>query len=178
MGVPFFITFLLSIVFLSVGVTGLGDFASMAWSPRLRFSVAADFVAELNGGALSERLRGEFKKHYFPLSKSPTMSLGEAKDGWWVITDEDGGRTYTLSQEDGVLNVYHGSLPHFEMVGDYIAILRCASGFALFLVSLYLMCFFLYLEERESGRMMKNVKSFVKLREFFEAHENGKARKQ
>ena len=35
------------------------------------------------------------------------------------------------------------------------------------------MGFFLYLEERESGRIMKNVKSFVKLRQFLEQYQKG-----
>jgi len=47
-------------------------------------------------------------------------------------------------------------------------IFRCALGFLLFLVSLYLMGFFLYLEERESGRIMKNIRSFAKLRRLLE----------
>ena len=70
-----------------------------------------------------------------------------------------------------MLNVYHGSLPHLHLEANYFAVFRCFSGFVLFLISLYLMGFFLYLEERESGRIMKNVKSFVKIRQFLERHE-------
>ena len=36
------------------------------------------------------------------------------------------------------------------------------------------MGFLLYLEERESGRIMKNVKSFTKLRQFLERRQKGK----
>ncbi len=35
------------------------------------------------------------------------------------------------------------------------------------------MGFLLYLEERESGRIMKNVKSFAKLRQFLERRQKG-----
>ena len=70
-----------------------------------------------------------------------------------------------------MLKVYHGSFPRLHLEADYFAVLRCFSGFILFFISLYLMGFFLYLEERESGRIMKNVKSFVKLRQFLERHE-------
>lgn len=50
--------------------------------------------------------------------------------------------------------------------------MQTALGFLLFFISLYVMGFFLYLEERESGRIMKNIKSFVRLREFLERHQN------
>ena len=36
------------------------------------------------------------------------------------------------------------------------------------------MGFLLYLEERESGRIMKNVKSFAKLRQFLERRQKSK----
>lgn len=93
MGIQFFIVFVLSIAFLSVGVTGWRDFVSVSW---------------------------------------------------------DGGT------------------PELDFEANYFAICQCFLGFLLFLISLYLMGFFLYLEERESGRIMKNIKSFVKLREFLE----------
>ena len=98
MGIPFFIVFVLSILFLSISVSGWQDFVSVMWG----------------GGP-------------------PTLIFN----------------------------------------ADFFAMFRCGFGFLLFLVSLYLMGFFLYLEERESGRIMKNVKSFVKLREFLERRQRG-----
>jgi hypothetical protein len=69
---------------------------------------------------------------------------------------------------DFVSVAWNNWLPTFNFEANYPAILRCILGFLLFLISLYLMGFFLYLEERESGRIMKNIKSFVKLREFLD----------
>ena len=104
MGIPFFIVFVLSIAFLSLGITGWGDFVTVQWDQ-------------------------------------------EAADVTVAVT------------------------PYLNFQSDYWAIARCFTGFLLFLVSLYLMGFFLYLEERESGRIMKNVKSFAKLRRFLERHQ-------
>ena len=167
MGIPFFIVFALSIVFLSVGVTGWGDFASITW----KFSIDTQFVSELNRGVISEELRGAFEKNGFSLSENVDSSRGDNHNSWWVIFDEDSKRTYTVRRESDALNVYHGSFPHLHLEANYFAVFRCFSGFMLFFISLYLMGFFLYLEERESGRIMKNVKSFAKLRQFFERHE-------
>ena len=110
MGIPFFIVFVLSIAFLSLGITGWGDFVSVEW----------DKQDSLNGVA-----------------------------------------------DTGAVT------PYLSFQSDYSAIARCFIGFLLFLVSLYFMGFFLYLEERESGRIMKNVKSFAKLRQFLERHQKG-----
>ena len=110
MGIPFFIVFVLSIVFLSLGITGWGDFISIEW---------------------------------------PEQDLPDA-----------GGDTVA-------------DTPYLSFQANYSAIGRCAIGFLLFLVSLYLMGFLLYLEERESGRIMKNVKSFARLRQFLERHQKG-----
>ncbi len=96
MGIQFFIVFALSIIFLSMGVTGCRDFASVMW-------------------------------------------------------------------ENGI--------PKLNLEANTSAITQCVLGFLLFFISLYLMGFFLYLEERESGRIMKNIKSFVKLRQFLERHQ-------
>ena len=109
MGIPFFIVFVLSIVFLSLGITGWGDFVSVEW----------------------------------PQQDSP-----EARSDTVAVT------------------------PYLSFQPNYWAIGRCAIGFLLFLVSLYAMGFLLYLEERESGRIMKNVKSFTKLRQFLERRQN------
>lgn len=57
-------------------------------------------------------------------------------------------------------------------LSNHVALVQCCSGFILFLGSLYLMGFLLYLEERESGRIMKNVKSFAKLRQLVERYQN------
>ena len=65
--------------------------------------------------------------------------------------------------------------PYLSFQPNYWAIAQCFTGFLLFLASLYFMGFFLYLEERESGRIMKNVKSFVKLRQFLERRQKGDA---
>lgn len=105
MGIPFFIVFVLSIAFLSLGITGWGDFVSVQWHQQDSSDAVSDAVA---------------------------------------VT------------------------PYLSFQPNYWAIARCFIGFLLFLVSLYFMGFFLYLEERESGRIMKNVKSFAKLRQFFE----------
>ena len=102
MGIPFFIVFGLSIVFLSMGITGWRGFVSLTWG---------------------------------------------------------------------------GFIPKPDFHANYLAIAECFIGTLLFLISLYLMGFFLYLEERESGRIMKNVKSFVKLREFLERHQNREMKK-
>jgi hypothetical protein len=174
MGIQFFIIFALSIVFLSVGVTGWSDFASITW----KFSIDSQFASELNSNAISEGLRETFQKNGFPLSDNLSSSPGGNSNNWWVILDRDNQRTYTLRRDDGVLNVYHGSIPRLHLEANYFAVFRCFSGFILFFISLYLMGFFLYLEERESGRIMKNVKSFVKLRQFLERHEQEREGKQ
>ena len=109
MGIPFFIVFVLSIAFLSLGITGWGDFVSVEWQQGAS-DAAKDTVA---------------------------------------IT------------------------PYLSFQPNYWTIARCFTGFLLFLVSLYFMGFFLYLEERESGRIMKNVKSFAKLRQFLERRQKG-----
>ncbi len=105
MGIPFFIVFVLSIAFLSLGITGWGGFVSVQWYQQDSSDAVSDAVA---------------------------------------VT------------------------PYLSFQPNYWAIARCFTGFLLFLVSLYFMGFFLYLEERESGRIMKNVKSFAKLRQFLE----------
>ncbi len=105
MGIPFFIVFALSIVFLSIGITGWGDLISVEWPEQNPSAATVDEV---------------------------------------VVT------------------------PYLGLKLNYWAIAQCLTGFLLFLASLYLMGFLLYLEERESGRIMKNVKSFVKLRQFLE----------
>ena len=105
MGIPFFIVFVLSIAFLSLGITGWGGFVSVQWHQQDSPDAVSDAVA---------------------------------------VT------------------------PYLSFQPNYWAIVRCFAGFLLFLVSLYFMGFFLYLEERESGRIMKNVKSFAKLRQFLE----------
>lgn len=110
MGIPFFIVFVLSIAFLSLGITGWGDFISVKWDKQEPLDAANDTQA---------------------------------------VT------------------------PYLSFQPNYWAVARCFTGFLLFLVSLYLMGFFLYLEERESGRIMKNVKSFAKLRQFLERHQKG-----
>ena len=105
MGIPFFIVFALSIVFLSLGITGWGDCVSIHWPEQGSSNVTNDEVA---------------------------------------VT------------------------PYLSLKLNYGSMAQCVIGFLLFLVSLYLMGFLLYLEERESGRIMKNVKSFAKLRQFLE----------
>ncbi|MDE0555537.1 MAG: hypothetical protein OXI24_15050 [Candidatus Poribacteria bacterium] len=110
MGIPFFVVFVLSIAFLSLGITGWGDFVSVEWDKQNSSDVTSD----------------------------PAVVA-----------------------------------PYLSFQSDYWAIARCFIGFLLFLVSLYFMGFFLYLEERESGRIMKNVKSFAKLRRFLERHQKG-----
>ena len=174
MGIPFFIVFALSIAFLSVGVTGWGDFASITW----KFSIDAEFASELDHAVISKGLCDAFEKNGFSLSENLGSSPGDNNNSWWVILDRDNKRTYTLRQKNGVLNVYHGSFPRLHLEANYFAVFRCFSGFTLFFISLYLMGFFLYLEERESGRIMKNVKSFVKLRQFLERHEKERVGKR
>ena len=110
MGIPFFILFVLSIAFLSLGITGWGGFVSVEW---------------------------------------PQQASADAKDDTVAVT------------------------PYLSFQPNYWAIAQCFTGFLLFLVSLYFMGFFLYLEERESGRIMKNVKSFAKLRQFLERYQKG-----
>ena len=110
MGIPFFIVFSLSIIFLSLGITGWGDFVSVKWPEQDSSGATVDDVE---------------------------------------VT------------------------PYLSFVLNYRAIAQCGVGFLLFLVSLYVMGFLLYLEERESGRIMKNVKSFAKLRRFLERHQKG-----
>lgn len=110
MGIPFFILFALSIAFLSLGITGWGDFVSVEWPEQDSLDAKSDTVA---------------------------------------VT------------------------PYLSFKPNYWAIAQCFAGFLLFLTSLYFMGFFLYLEERESGRIMKNVKSFTKLRQFLERRQKG-----
>lgn len=105
MGIPFFIVFVLSIAFLSLWITGWGDFISVQWhQPE-----SSDAIRE-----------------------TPAVA------------------------------------PYLSFQTNYWAMVRGFTGCLLFLASLYFMGFFLYLEERESGRIMKNVKSFAKLRQFLE----------
>ncbi len=105
MGIPFFIVFVLSIVFLTLAVTGWGNLVSVEWPEQNPSAKTVDDV--------------------------------------------------TVA-------------PYLGLRLNYWAIAQCVIGFLLFLGSLYLMGFLLYLEERESGRIMKNVKSFVKLRQYLE----------
>lgn len=105
MGIPFFVVFVLSIVFLTFAVTGLGNLASVEWPEQNPSAKIVDDV---------------------------------------TVT------------------------PYLGLTLNYWAIAQCITCFLLFLCSLYLMGFLLYLEERESGRIMKNVKSFIKLRQFLE----------
>ena len=123
MGIPFFILFVLSIAFLSLGITGWGGFISVEWTQRE------------SAGEESETVEG-----------SQQGSAG-------------------AENETVVVPLYLSFQP------NYWAIAQCFTGFLMFLVSLYFMGFFLYLEERESGRIMKNVKSFAKLRQFLERHQ-------
>lgn len=110
MGIPFFIVFTFSIVFLSIGITGWGDLVSIDW----------------------------------PEQESPDALSEDA-----IVT------------------------PYINLnFSNHVALVQFCSGFILFLVSLYVMGFLLYLEERESGRIMKNVKSFAKLRQFIERYQN------
>lgn len=113
MGIPFFIVFVLSIAFLSLGITGWGDFVSVQW-------------------------------HQDATSETPAS-------------------TPYLS--------FQPATPYLSLQPNYWAMVRGLTGSLLFLASLYFMGFFLYLEERESGRIMKNVKSFAKLRQFLERHQ-------
>lgn len=110
MGIPFFILFVLSIAFLSLGITGWGDFVVVQWDEENSTDASSNTVA---------------------------------------VT------------------------PYLSFQPNYWAVAQCFTGFLLFLVSLYFMGFFLYLEERESGRIMKNVKSFAKLRQFLERRQKG-----
>ncbi len=112
MGIPFFIVFVLSIVFFTLAVTGLGDLIWFEWPEQNPSAKTVDDV-------------------------TVTSYLGIRPD-------------------------------------DSRAIAQCIVGFLLFLISLYLMGFLLYLEERESGRIMKNVRSFVKLRQFLERRRKSK----
>ncbi len=105
MGIPFFILFVLSIAFLSLAITGWGDFVVVQWHQPNGTDASTDTTA---------------------------------------VT------------------------PYLSVQPNLWAILRCLTGGLLFLTSLYFMGFLLYLEERESGRIMKNVKSFVKLRQYLE----------
>lgn len=105
MGIPFFLVFALSIVFLSLCITSWGDFVLIEWPEHGSSGVTVDDVK---------------------------------------VT------------------------PYLSFTLNYRAIAQCVIGFFLFLLSLYVMGFLLYLEERESGRIMKNVKSFAKLRQFIE----------
>lgn len=115
MGIPFFIVFTLSIVFLSIGITGWGNIVSIEWSEQdVPEQDVIDAESEL-------------------VSVTPYLSIKAYNSG---------------------------------------AIVQCVSGFLLFLLSLYVMGFLLYLEERESGRIMKNVKSYVRLRQFLERRRN------
>ncbi len=114
MGIPFFVVFVLSIVFLSLSITGWGDFVSI--------------------------------QRHQPEALDPT---------------------------NGSISV----IPYLSFQPNYWAMAKCFTGFVLFLATLYLMGFFLYLEERESGRIMKNIKSFVKLRRFLEKYQKGNSTK-
>ncbi len=127
MGIPFFIVFALSIVFLSLGMTGWGDLVSVEW-PAWIHSVA--FSPDGGGDLVSVE---------WPEQNPSAATVDEV-----VVT------------------------PYLGLKLNYRAIAQCLTGFLLFLVSLYVMGFLLYLEERESGRIMKNVKSFAKLRQFLE----------
>lgn len=116
MGIPFFILFVLSIAFLSLGLIGWGDFLVLEWDEEPTPETAGDAAG-------------------FSFSGTPYLSLQP----------------------------------------NASAIARCIIGFLLFFTSLYFMGFFLYLEERESGRIMKNVKSFAKLRRFLDKRKERKA---
>ncbi len=134
MGIPFFVVFVLSIAFLSLGITAWGDFVSVAWDKQVVFLFGL-----------------------YPFSRG-----GDFISVAW----DKQGSSHAASDTIAVTR-------YLSFQSDYWAMTRCFTGFLLFLVSLYFMGFFLYLEERESGRIMKNVKSFAKLRRFLERHQKG-----
>ena len=173
MGIQFFIVFVLSIAFLSMGVTGWRDFVTLTWNRSLVFSTESKFSEDLDRNIIPEELRQEFENNGLsPLSDNVTASVVD-KRSRWLITNADNIPVYTIKLKEDRLYIYNESIPllDLDVKANYLAIFQCFIGFLLFLVSLYLMGFFLYLEERESGRIMKNVKSFVKLREFLERHQ-------
>ncbi len=94
------------------------------------------------------------------------LSLGIT--GWGDFVSVEWPEQETLGADSDTVTV----TPYLRLQANYSAIARCTIGFLLFLVSLYVMGFLLYLEERESGRIMKNVKSFAKLRRFLERRQN------
>jgi hypothetical protein len=162
MGIQFFTVFALSIAFLSMGVTGCRDFVVVTWEKSLLFQTHSTFVEDLDRGTLPEGLRRAFEDHGRPaLPTTASVSIEEKQRLWHLQANP--AQTYTIKRDIDKLTVYNGALPNRNF-----AAFKSVTGFLFFLLSLYLMGFFLYLEERESGRIMKNVKSFVRLREFLE----------
>lgn len=160
MGIQFFIVFALSIAFLSMGVTGGVDIISVTSNSALVFSTDQQFGSDLDNQIVPIGLKQEFENNLILFSENVT-TLVETEGQRWLITDKI--RTYTVKREADELTIYKGDLPDL-----HFSIFRCVVGVLLFLGSMYLMGFFLYLEERESGRIMKNVKSFVRFRTFLE----------
>ena len=160
MGIQFFIVFVLSIAFLSMGVTGGIDIISVTSNSSFLFSADEQFGRHLDNKIIPPDLQEAFENNRILLSEGATASVKDEQQKW-LLTDKI--RTYTIRREENGLTIYRGHLPHL-----YFSIFRCVVGVLLFLGSMYLMGFFLYLEERESGRIMKNVKSFVRLRTFLE----------
>lgn len=160
MGIQFFIVFALSIAFLSMGVTGGIDIISVTSNSSFVFSTDKPFDSDLDNQIIPIGLKQEFENNSILFSENVTASI-KIEGQRWLITDKI--RTYTIQRESDSLTIYKGHLPHL-----HFSIVKCVVGVLLFLGSMYLMGFFLYLEERESGRIMKNVKSFVRFRTFLE----------
>ncbi len=169
MGIQFFIVFVLSIAFLSLGVTGWHGFVNLTWNDSFVFSTDLQFSDDLNQLLFPKDFQQEFENHGHPLPDALSISVKD-KRNQWQIASEDNTQKYTVQLKKDRLYVYDASIPllNLGLQANFLAIFQCFGGFLLFLGSLYLMGFFLYLEERESGRIMKSVKSFVKLRKFLE----------
>ena len=67
------------------------------------FSVDMEFQSDLDNGAISDGLRGEFEKNRIKLSDSASVSKDGTEEARWSITDGD--KTYNIKKEEDKLEV-------------------------------------------------------------------------
>ncbi|MBN1843970.1 MAG: hypothetical protein JW883_17045 [Deltaproteobacteria bacterium] len=76
----------------------------------LLFSVDSVLKDALDSSLISTPLREQFEAHEIPLSLAITVQRKstEKEEGWWLITDSEYAKTYTVHESDRQLFIYSG----------------------------------------------------------------------
>ena len=67
------------------------------------FSISTEFQGDLDQGTISEALKKQFLNHGISLSEDATISIEDTGKNWLIL---DGGRSYTVNNDDNTLNTY------------------------------------------------------------------------